>query len=371
MRKTYLFTTVAALLLAVTCAFAGQPVAAAGLALTGAFAMTGIAPAMYDLGLGRLRSQLGKLGTSILDANETAFFTRELEAVKARSYDIVYPELKATRLLPVSTDAGPGAETIVYSSFDQVGVAKIIASYADDLPRADVKGREFRAPVRSIGNSYGYNLQEIRAARMAGRPLTQRKANAARRAHDQLVNTIAWTGDDEHGLLGLLNHPNVSRATAPADGAGGGGGQTEFIYKTPDQIIRDLNNLVADMVLLTKGAESPDTLLLPINTWAYLSSTPRSATSETTILAFFLANNPSIRRVEWINEATAAGVDVPGADVAVAYKNSPDKLTLEIPQPFEQLPEQQDNLEFKVPCHSRVGGVIIYYPLSVSILEGI
>lgn len=49
-----------------------------------------------------------------LDANESIFFERELEHVKARSYDIKYPEFKATMLIPVSTEAGPGAETITY-----------------------------------------------------------------------------------------------------------------------------------------------------------------------------------------------------------------------------------------------------------------
>ena len=33
----------------------------------------------------------------ILDANESAFFARELEHVKAKSYDKIYPEYKAIR----------------------------------------------------------------------------------------------------------------------------------------------------------------------------------------------------------------------------------------------------------------------------------
>jgi hypothetical protein len=317
-----------------------------------------------------MRLQFGRVGETILDANETAFFTRQLEAIKAKTYDIVYPELKAERLIPVSNEAGPGAQTITYRQYDQVGIAKIVSNYANDLPRADVLGKEFTSPVRSVGVSYGYNINEIRAAQMAGLPLPQRKANAARRANDELVNRIAWTGDDEHGLLGLLNHPNVTRASAPADGTAG---SRAFSAKTPDQIIRDLNNMVANMMNLTKGVEVPDTLLLPVAQYAYLASTPRSANSDTTILAFFLANNPSIRRAEWLNECIDASVTLaPGTeDVAVAYKADPDKLTLEIPQPFEQFPEQAEALAFEVPCHSRCGGVIVYYPLSVYVLEGI
>ena len=41
-----------------------------------------------------------------LDANETAFFERELEHIKARSYDVIYPEFMALDLIPIETDAG-------------------------------------------------------------------------------------------------------------------------------------------------------------------------------------------------------------------------------------------------------------------------
>jgi len=38
---------------------------------------------------------------------------------------------------------------------------------------------------------------------------------------------------------------------------------------------------------------------------------------------------------------------------------------------FEQLPVQERGLEYVVPCHSRIGGVIIYYPLSQVFKRGI
>ena len=47
-----------------------------------------------------------------LDANESAFFARQLEYIKPKTYDILYPEYKAFRLMAVSTEAGPGAQVI-------------------------------------------------------------------------------------------------------------------------------------------------------------------------------------------------------------------------------------------------------------------
>lgn len=43
-----------------------------------------------------------------LDSAETAFFARELEYIKSKSYDIEFPPLKATKLIPVSTDSTLG-----------------------------------------------------------------------------------------------------------------------------------------------------------------------------------------------------------------------------------------------------------------------
>ncbi len=43
-------------------------------------------------------------------------------------------------------------------------MAKIISSYASDLPRADVKGKPTTAIIKSLGDSYGYSIQEMRAS---------------------------------------------------------------------------------------------------------------------------------------------------------------------------------------------------------------
>jgi hypothetical protein len=321
-----------------------------------------------------------RIDSARLDAGETIFFQRELEHVKARSYDVVYPELKGVNgmIIPISFDADPADETITYETYDQIGLAKIIANYADDLPAADVKGKETTSKIRGIGTSYRYNLMEIRKAAKTNKPLTQRKANAARRANDQVVDDIAWNGDTEYGLVGILNNPNITAGTVQVGGTTGNSVWVDPApanEKNPDEILQDLNDIVTDMVELTNGVEVPDTILLPIAQYAKIQKTRLASGTDTTILQFFLANNPSITRIEWVQQLKDVAPLPSGgagpADVMIAYRRSPDKLTLEIPQPYEQLPVQERNLAFVVNCHSRCGGVIIPYPLSVSVVEGI
>lgn len=307
-----------------------------------------------------------KIQSTRLDADTSIFFARQLEYVQARVYDYEYPALKAFELIPVSYDAPAGAEYITATQLQSVGRARVINSYADDLPEAGVMGLQIVNPVKSIGASYRYSHQEIRAAQFANVALSTRLAEAARRAIDQKINDMALIGDPSVGMTGFLNNPGVPTVTVPADGVGA---STLWVNKTSEQILRDLNLIVNQIVVNSNGVEMPDTLLLPIEQYTLIASTPRSPNSDTTILAYFLLNNPFITRVEWLAQLSGAGAG--GADIMVAYERSINKLQMEIPLPFTQYPPQERNLEFVVPCEARFGGVTVFYPLSMVVGEGI
>ena len=309
------------------------------------------------------------LTNAYLDADGAVFFQRQLEHIKAKSYDVRYAELKARELFPVSNEGGIGITSITYRTYDQVGAAKIINAYANDLPRADVAGKETSIPVRSVGISYGYNLDEIQASQLTGAALDQRRANAARRSVEQVVNDVAFYGDDESGLPGLFSNPNIPIGAVVNPGAG-----TEFVNKTPDQILFDINDLFADIFETTLMVERGNTLLLPPAQWSYIMSTPRASNSDTTIGQYIAMNSPYLNSVDDIipiNECTSTLNPTLSADAMVAYDRNPDKLQLEIPVELEMLPVQQKNLEFVIPGRSRLAGLNIYYPLSLAIATGI
>lgn len=305
------------------------------------------------------------------DSNESMFLNRQLDYIKQQTYDIKYAELKARKLIPVSSEADPGAENIFYRQYDQSGLAKIVSNYADDLPDADVSGQEFSAKVKTLGASYKYNIQEMRAASYGQVPLEQRRANAARRAIAQKENKIAFYGDAQTGLVGLFTAPNVTSVTIPATGTGA---TTQWANKTPDQILLDMNSVANTVVSVSLGVENPDTMLLPLSQYNYVSSTARSQYSDKTILNYFLENNPYIKQIEWVNELKGAGQSGSGSapyDRFYAYRRSPEVLTLEIPSDFEQLEMQIKNLVYKIPCIERCGGVLVYYPLALAYGDGI
>lgn len=312
-----------------------------------------------------------------LDADESVFFARELEYVKSKSYDKKYGDLKARTLIPMSTEAEPWADAIVYESYDHVGMAKMITGYADDLPRADVKGTEFINPVKSLASSYGYNIMEIRKSRATGKSLEQRKANAAKRAILEKENSLAMLGDTKTNLKGFLNHPNVPDVTLPDDNSVTPTPGTEWLdtdgitaLKTPAQILRDMHAIANAPVNNSLGKERANTMLLPRTCYLHVASTPWSTGNDgRTILEIFLQQSMFVKNIDWLNELETAGDG--GSRRAVAYDRSPESLTMEVPQDFEQFDPQPRNLEFVVPCHSRFGGILWYYPLSAAYADGL
>ena len=299
------------------------------------------------------------------DANESMFFARQLEAIKAQTYDVKRANLNALQLMPVSTDVPEGATTITYRQYDTVGMAKVIANYANDLPRADVIGKEFTSNIRSIGNAFGYNTQEIRSAIFAGVNLPARKAMAATRAHQEKINALAFTGDADHGLPGLISNANVPEVTLAADGTGS---SKTFASKAADKIVRDVNSLINKIISQSKGVHRATEVWMPVEQYALIATTQNSTASDTTILQFLQQVHPGVtfRQVVELDGAGASS-----ADRMYAIENSRDNWAIEIPMMMKMYSPQQKGLEFEVPVESRFGGVIIEYPLSMCFADGL
>lgn len=303
------------------------------------------------------------------------FFARELDFVKSKSYDVEYPELTALTLLPQSSEADPGAETITYYTYDKTGLAKVIDNYSTDLPRADVTGKPTYAKIKSIGVSYGYSAQELRASKLAGKSLDTRKGESARYQNDRLTNRIAWRGDEESGLMGILSEgQNIPLYTITA---GKESKKTSWLEKTPQEVLDDVFGMVKQVAKLTKNVERPDTLCVPSDVYLHLSTTQVPGIDKT-LLAWILENAPYLENIVAAAELDADNVemnpyakDVGGSGVAFLFKNDPNKLTLEIPMPYLQYPLQVEKLETIIPCESRTAGVIVYYPLSAMIAVGV
>lgn len=295
------------------------------------------------------------------DANETALFARQLEYIYTQTYDVKYPEFKSRLFIPVDSTVPTGAETYTYRQFDMVGMASLIANYADDLPDVTLFGKEFTGKCKSLGTSYSYSIQDVRRASMANMQLETSLAKIARRSVEAKLDKLGAFGDTNTGLTGLLNNANVP-LISPTTGT--------WSTATADQIIADLDKLVNSIVTTTNGVHSPDTLLLPIAQFLRLNNLQKSVASDKTVLQWYLENNPFIKNIDHWYLLDLANAALTGPR-AVAYQRSPEVLGLIIPQEFEQFPPQAKNLAFNIPCHARCGGVKMTYPLAIAYMDGI
>jgi len=305
-----------------------------------------------------------------LDANETLYMARELESVEAKLYEWKERELKYRTYVPVSNKDNPGANTITYRMLTMIGMAKIIANYADDLPRADAYMKEYSQSVKSLATSIGYNTQELRAAAMANVPLETVKANAARRAIRQLESAICWDGDDEKGITGLLNNTNIPTLAA-ADGADPVA--SAWSGKTAAEIITDINAPISQVRSQSNGVHAADTMLLPIPQYDIIATTPRSSTSDLTILEYITkpGNKFGLKTVDWLSTELELAFTSGTEDGAIVYERSAEVLEHRIPLEMQHLPVQERGLEFIIPIESRDGGVVVRYPLAMVFFTGI
>lgn len=287
------------------------------------------------------------------------FFARALDYVKATLYAIRRPQMNGDALVPTVTDTPAYAESITWQMYDEVGMAKIIANYSDDLPRADVRGREQSVLVRTVGDSYGYNTHEMRAAAQGRSNLPTRRAVAARNFIDRKHNALKLKGDLPYGMYGLANHPNIPAVT-PITGT--------HATATGDQIVADVSALLNAIVVQSNGIHRANVLGVdPIRLQNWRTKRIVGGRQETAI-EIIQTQFPGVNIVE-VPELKGAGSGA--TNVLFAGERDPDNYWYEMPMGIVQHPPQARGLEFVVPCESRTGGFILARPLSLASMAGV
>ena len=311
-----------------------------------------------------------------LDAADNAgiFFAKQLAYVKSKAYDKEFPELTGLKLFPQTSEVDEGAMYMEYYSYEPVGFADIIANYASDLPRVDVKGTPHRAEIVGIGNSYGYNVQELRACRRNAllgtmKPLDAARAEAARRAYDIKINHLIWHGDEKTGIIGVLSSGNNIPVSTLTNGAGG---KADWASKTADEIAADVAGMLNYIDTLTQGVEHPDSWAMPNDLYTSLNLRRIDGTGES-VLSYIKNHTPQIVNWEIAGELSKSNTDYnsTGKNIGLLYTKDAEKMAHEVPLAFLQHAPQERNLEMVINCEGRDAGMVIPYPLSACLVYGL
>lgn len=310
--------------------------------------------------------QVERTARTILDAQETLHFLRQLEQIEPTLYAYDERLLKYRQHIPVDNTANPGVEEITYRMIRKVGKARRGAgAYAKDLPRADAFSTEHTQKVIPITSSFGYNVQELRNAAYANTPLSQIKSDSASRAIHEGENDVAWNGDDNTGVPGLLS----SSQNIPTSGVAKDWSATA----TADEIIADFSTMISTVETQTKGTRKINTVLLPIAQFRRIAGLPRSTHSDTSVLKYILED----KKAYGIDEIDSLPTELDNAftggteDGALFYEKRPEVLVQRIPLELIIHPVQVTGFEFIFNVEARHGGTVVRYPLAAIIATGI
>lgn len=324
------------------------------------------------------------LKTDQIDAGESMFVARQLEHIRAGLYQVQYTNLMYDRLLPINRSVSSGKNDYTIRIMDVVGEAVVIDELADVLPDVEAKVTEKSMRFFTIGLSYKFAHQEIRAAMEAGVPLQATKAMVTRQQVERKVNDIALLGTGNSiaigapTVTGLLTLTDTGTNSVTASTGAGSGTTTLDAGKSSDEILADLHSLTAITYTASKGLFTANTLLLPLTTRTYLSARRVGDGTNGSVLAYFAGADPFIASENdiigmWeLESSSAAGAGSAWTGKrAIAYRRDPGALELMISQDFEQLPPQAVNFYVKTLCRMRLGGLAVYQPITWSKMDSI
>jgi hypothetical protein len=302
-----------------------------------------------------------------------SFVQQQAQVIEPQVYEIQYPEIQYPNLVPVDTSGNEWAKSIGFYAMDKVGQATWFNHLAADVPFADVSRQKFEQAIEMAAVGYYWTMEEIgQQSMIPNMNLMVERAAAARRASEEMIDSIAFFGDTTKNWTGLTNDANVTVTNATADGTGS---SALWSTKTAIQIARDINQILSGIYTASLTTETADTLLLPPDRFTTLAGTLVTNTAVTGLQLVTQGNaytaltgNPlTIRTVRGLETAGAGGIAR-----AIAYRNDPQILKLHLPMPFNFRPAMQVTaLRFDVPGIFRTGGVEIRRPRSMRYLDGI
>ena len=310
------------------------------------------------------------------------FLESQIAFIERDVYRVKYPDIQYPMLVPVDTRAPEWARSITHYSMDGVGQASWFAANSQDMPFADVTRDQHNVGVEMAAIGYRYTIEELSQAMMVpGVNLTSERAEQARRSCEEYIDNIVTRGDTTKGWDGLINRATATSAANATTGqvvlvsASGSGAARYWSAKSPDEIIRDINDLLSGVYVDSRQVEMADTLLLPVAAFTDLASR-RLSDVATTVMRFIEESNIytavtgmplMIRTMRGLEDAGAGNVGR-----AIAYKRDPSVLRLHMPMPHRFLqPMQKGPLMYEVPGIFRLGGLEIRRPGAIRYMDGI
>ena len=219
-------------------------------------------------------------------AQSMEYVTSNLEAIQAEIEEILYSDFRLDNYFPIISNIPEGAQTYHYQVVDKQGRGTFIENYGTNAQKAHITVQKVPYTLKLGGLIASWTYEDIRAAQFANIPLQNETIVAATEGALDHIEQIG-VGTDTSGVFrGLINMVDVPVTLAPAN----------WTTITPTQLITEINGYITQIISQTNeifGRKIRDELCLyvPHDIHGYLTGTPRSDTTDTTIWTYLERNN--------------------------------------------------------------------------------
>jgi hypothetical protein len=302
-----------------------------------------------------------------------AFLSRELLKVRSQAVLVEYPELRGTFFVPMEPDQNAGASHFTYQTEDYAGEANLGASMSNRPNRVDVSRTE-ATPIqyRHLEDAYGWSIDEIRGAIMAGRPLSQSKAAAARKVIANRHDDCILIGDGTGTYLGLTGLFKLSNTLTHAVVNGASSGTKVWEDKTGEEIVTDALATLNKVMTTTLGVEVPNMLALPLSSYTVAATKKMGVDTTETAMDRILRLGAKLYPGLMVEQSVKLETAGSSSDKRmVAYRRDAAKVARLDSVEFEQAPPIIEGWNTVINCHAKTAGVYTPKPKSLCYADGI
>lgn len=299
-----------------------------------------------------------------------AFYISQLAQVEQTIYATPYADITYLQDIPVVSGIPEFSTTWQYRSYDGVTVGRFIGANAMDLPRVAQSAKLHTVPLNYGGIECHYSIDELRTTASQNMPIDTMQQQLAYRGYEEHSQKVAYFGDSQLGMAGLLNSPNVTVTSATVN----------YATATGQQLFDMLNDPLFNIIKLSKNFHLPNTIRVFPDLWKRMNSLLMTGYTDRTVMEHFKINNSftlmtgqeidiQVRYQLTAAELAAGGVSNGSKDRVLIYEKNDRNLGVAKPIPFRMLAPQNKGLAVTVPAEYKISGTEIRYPLSAIYLD--
>lgn len=252
-----------------------------------------------------------------------------------------------------------------------------IGKNSNAIPGVGVDIGKTASPLYLWAMELGYTIPELLSAQQIGRPIDEQKYAGMQLKWQMDIDEMVYIGDSGLGKYGLVNSDQVTTGFV-ADNAGGT--STEWAYKTPAEILKDINDLITAAWQASGFAVCPTKLLLPPVQFAYITSQTVSSAGSVSILKFLQDNcitlsitgkKLDIQPLKWLtSRGVAAGSPAVATDRMMVYTQ--DKVRVRFPLvPIQRTPLEYRSIYHLTTYFGKLGCLEVIYSETLHYADGI